>query len=215
VDRPSAFACGPSETAGPRSTSLPRHAGAGRAGSPLCSPGFPIQLSGVGELRAAFLTKAASVALDGTAMQEIRVRSSRDDKVEDGGTPRHEWRWIDRFKKLIRTSLTLSRLTAIRIESRCGFSAWCVRIGRSDRSLIGTSLGRTGRRNDRSGLQDLRGLFVPQCGLRLYGCCTTCGNPAGKQRYGCQEGRHRSKGDPIVWRNSVQHSGYDPRCGKG
>jgi hypothetical protein len=35
---------------------------------PLRSPGFPAQLSGVGEIRAAFLTKAAYVALDGTAM---------------------------------------------------------------------------------------------------------------------------------------------------
>jgi hypothetical protein len=61
VGRLSAFACGPSETAGPRSTSL-------RAGSPLRSPGFPVQLSGIGEPRAAFLTKAAYVALDGTAI---------------------------------------------------------------------------------------------------------------------------------------------------
>jgi hypothetical protein len=29
-----------------------------RAGSPLRSPGFPVQLSGVGELRAAFLTES-------------------------------------------------------------------------------------------------------------------------------------------------------------
>jgi hypothetical protein len=46
-DSVSAFACGASETAGPRSTSL-------RAGSPLRYAGFPVQLSGVGELRAAF-----------------------------------------------------------------------------------------------------------------------------------------------------------------
>jgi hypothetical protein len=32
-------------------------------------------------------------------MQEIQVRSSRDDKVERGGTPWHEWRWMDRFEK--------------------------------------------------------------------------------------------------------------------
>jgi hypothetical protein len=29
------------------------------------------------------------------AMQEIRVRSSRDDKVEGGGAPLHEWRWTE------------------------------------------------------------------------------------------------------------------------
>jgi hypothetical protein len=38
---------------------------------PLRYPGFPVQLSGVG----------------GTAMQEIRVRCGRDDKVEGSGTP--------------------------------------------------------------------------------------------------------------------------------
>jgi hypothetical protein len=32
-------------------------------------------------------------------MEEIRVRSSRDDKVEGGGTPWHKWRWMDRFEK--------------------------------------------------------------------------------------------------------------------
>jgi hypothetical protein len=32
-------------------------------------------------------------------MQESRVRSSRDDKVEGVGTPEHEWMWMDRFKK--------------------------------------------------------------------------------------------------------------------
>jgi hypothetical protein len=48
VDRQLAFACGPSETAGPSLTLL---------------------------------------------------RSSRDDKVEVGGPPWHEWRWMDRFEK--------------------------------------------------------------------------------------------------------------------
>ena len=32
-------------------------------------------------------------------MQEIRIRSSRDDKVEGGGPPWHEWRWMDRVEK--------------------------------------------------------------------------------------------------------------------
>jgi hypothetical protein len=52
------------------------------------------------------LRKAAYVALGGTAMQEIRVRCGptarrgrRDDKVEGGGTPWHEWRRMDRFEK--------------------------------------------------------------------------------------------------------------------
>jgi hypothetical protein len=43
--------------------------------------------------------KAAYVALGGTAMQEIRVRCGGDDKVEGGGTPFHEWRWMDRLEK--------------------------------------------------------------------------------------------------------------------
>jgi hypothetical protein len=35
---------------------------------------------------------------------------ARDDKVEGGGPPWHEWRWMDRVeKKLIWTSLTFSR----------------------------------------------------------------------------------------------------------
>jgi hypothetical protein len=72
VDRLSRFACGPSETAGPSPT-LPR-----------------ISLSSLAAL-ANFarlsLRKAAYVALGGTAMQEIRVRCGRDDKVEGSGTP--------------------------------------------------------------------------------------------------------------------------------
>jgi hypothetical protein len=35
---------------------------------------------------------------EGNAMGEIRVRSGRDDKVEGGGQPLHEWRWMDRVK---------------------------------------------------------------------------------------------------------------------
>jgi hypothetical protein len=31
--------------------------------------------------------------------QEIRVRSGRVDKVEGGGAPWHEWRWMDRVEK--------------------------------------------------------------------------------------------------------------------
>ena len=32
-------------------------------------------------------------------VQEIPVRSGRDDKVKGSGTPRHEWRWTDRLVK--------------------------------------------------------------------------------------------------------------------
>jgi hypothetical protein len=32
----------------------------------------------------------------GFPVQEIRVRSGRDDKVEGGGPPWHGWRWMDR-----------------------------------------------------------------------------------------------------------------------
>jgi hypothetical protein len=35
----------------------------------------------------------------GFPVQEIRVRSGRDDKVEGGGPPWHEWRWMDRVEK--------------------------------------------------------------------------------------------------------------------
>jgi hypothetical protein len=42
-------------------------------------------------------------------MGEIRVRSGRDDKVEGGGQPLHEWRVDGQSKKLTWTSLTLSR----------------------------------------------------------------------------------------------------------
>jgi hypothetical protein len=73
VDRLSAFAWGQSETAGPRSTSL-------RAGSPLRYPGYPVQ-----EIR-------------GSSGPTAR-RGRRDDKVEGGGPPWHEWRWMDRVKK--------------------------------------------------------------------------------------------------------------------
>ena|ERR1700722_18801500 len=55
----------------------------------------------------------------GFPVQEIRVLSGRDDKVEGGGQRLHEWRWMDRVKKLIWTSLTLSRpsgLVAIRSD---------------------------------------------------------------------------------------------------
>jgi hypothetical protein len=62
---------------------------------PLRCPGFPLQLSGVGELR----EKATSVAPCSIAMKEIRGRSSRDDKVEASGPPWHEWVWMDRVEK--------------------------------------------------------------------------------------------------------------------
>jgi len=46
---------------------------------PLRYPGFPVEVCGVGELHAAFLRKAAHVAMSGAAWQEIRVRAGRDD----------------------------------------------------------------------------------------------------------------------------------------
>jgi hypothetical protein len=111
VDRLLAFACGPNETAGPRSTSL-------RAGSPLRYPGFPVQLIGVDELRAAFLTESRIRRLGRYRVVGIRVRSSstarrdrRDDKVEGGGPPWHEWRWMDRVdRKLIWTRLNFRKV---------------------------------------------------------------------------------------------------------
>ena len=35
----------------------------------------------------------------GFPVQEIQIRSSRDDKFEGGGSPWHGWRWMDRFEK--------------------------------------------------------------------------------------------------------------------
>jgi hypothetical protein len=32
-------------------------------------------------------------------MDRIRVRFSRDDKLEGGGPPLQEWRWMDRLKQ--------------------------------------------------------------------------------------------------------------------
>src|ERR1700678_1111746 len=60
----------------------------------------------------------ALVEMDGRSCRELLVgrahrRSlgyARDDKLEGGGPPWHEWRWMDRVeKKLIWTRLTLSR----------------------------------------------------------------------------------------------------------
>jgi hypothetical protein len=45
----------------------------------------------------------------GFPVQEIQGSYGRDDKVEGGGPPWLEWRWMDRIEKLIRTALTLSR----------------------------------------------------------------------------------------------------------
>jgi hypothetical protein len=51
-------------------------------------------------------TAGPSPALPGFPFQEIRSssrptarRGRRDDKVEDGGAPRHEWKWMDRVEK--------------------------------------------------------------------------------------------------------------------
>src|ERR1700679_1689896 len=78
--------------------------------------------TGVGELRAAFFPKAAYVAVDNTAKQETRVRCGRDDKVEGGGTPWHEWRWMDRFEKAApdrgwRTSCGYQKAAYVAVES--------------------------------------------------------------------------------------------------
>jgi hypothetical protein len=54
--------------------------------------------TGVGELRAAFRKPHTSLWAV-PAMQEIPVRCGGDDKVEGGGTPFHEWRWMDRLEK--------------------------------------------------------------------------------------------------------------------
>jgi hypothetical protein len=70
---------------------------------PLRYPGFPVEVSGAGVLYTAFFRKAAHVDVYEDRMQEIRVRSSRDDKVEGGGTPWHKWTWMDRVEKLIWT----------------------------------------------------------------------------------------------------------------
>jgi hypothetical protein len=48
---------------------------------PLRSPGFPVELDGVGEFHAPSLRKGAHVALSSAAWQEIRVRSGRDDNL--------------------------------------------------------------------------------------------------------------------------------------
>jgi hypothetical protein len=44
------------------------------------SPGFPVELGGVGELHAPFSQEGAHTAMSGATWQEIRVRSGRDDK---------------------------------------------------------------------------------------------------------------------------------------
>ncbi len=51
-----------------------------RTVAPLRSPGFPVELDGVGELHAPFSTERRTLALSSAAWQEIRVRSGRDDK---------------------------------------------------------------------------------------------------------------------------------------
>jgi hypothetical protein len=64
------------------------------------------------------ISTLALVEMDGRSCRELlegRAHSrslgyARDDKVEGGGPPWHEWRWMDRVeKKLIWTRLTLSR----------------------------------------------------------------------------------------------------------
>ena len=35
----------------------------------------------------------------GFPIQEIQIRSGRDDKFEGGGSPWHGWRWMDRVEK--------------------------------------------------------------------------------------------------------------------
>ena len=66
---------------------------------PYAAPDFLSSVVALAKFVRLSLQKAAYVALGGTAMQEIRVRSSRDDKVERGGTPWHEWTWMGRFEK--------------------------------------------------------------------------------------------------------------------
>ena len=86
----------------------------GRARNPLIDgTGFiPIRI-GLGQWIACWHLRAVRVKLQvpplrylGFPVQEIRVRSGptarrgrRDDKVEGGGPPWREWRWMDRVEK--------------------------------------------------------------------------------------------------------------------
>jgi hypothetical protein len=70
---------------------------------PLRYPGFPVELGGVGEVHAAFLTESRTRGRS-AACQEIRVRSGstarrdrRDDKLEGGGPPWHGQSGMDRY----------------------------------------------------------------------------------------------------------------------
>jgi hypothetical protein len=93
---------------------------------PLRYPEFPVRLAALANFMRLFLRKAAYVALDGTAMEEIQVRSGRDDKFKGGGTPWHGWKWMDRVKR--RWAATTSR--------PCGSQFWNGRFSRRLSRLI-------------------------------------------------------------------------------
>jgi hypothetical protein len=55
--------------------------------SPLRYPGFPVEIGGAGQFHAAFLGESRTLVASCVAWQEIRVRSSRDDKFIAGKFP--------------------------------------------------------------------------------------------------------------------------------